>query len=95
MNYPWLGCAAAVALSVCLMGAPQAQAVDLKQTSETAKIVISAADRAALLPHSMNGQQAAASITKEQMCSLAVQSAVCARLPTQTVPMYRRHGCSI
>ena len=39
MNYPWLGCAAAVALSVCLMGAPQAQAVDLKQTSETAKTV--------------------------------------------------------
>lgn len=73
MNYPWLGCAAAVALSVCLMGAPQAQAVDLKQTSETAKTVISAADRAALLPDSMNGQQAAASITKEQMCSLAVR----------------------
>lgn len=73
MNYPWLGCAAAVALSVCLMGAPQAQAVDLKQTSETAKIVISAADRAALLPDSMNGQQTAASITKEQMCSLAVR----------------------
>ena len=73
MNYPWLGCAAAVALSVCLMGAPQAQAVDLKQASETAKTVISAADRAALLPDSMNGQQAAASITKEQMCSLAVR----------------------
>lgn len=73
MKYPWLGCAAAVALSACLLGAPHAQAVDLKNASENAKSVLSAADHATLLPDSMNGQQAGASITKEQVCSLAVR----------------------
>lgn len=73
MKYPLLGCAAAVALSACLMGAPHAQAVDLKSASDSVKTVLSAADQAALLPDSMNGQSAAASITKEQMCSLSVR----------------------
>lgn len=73
MKYPFWGCAAAVALSACLMGAPHAQAVDLKQASEDTKTVISAADQASLLPDSLDGQLATASITKEQACSFAVR----------------------
>ncbi len=55
------------------MGAPHAQAVDLKQASEDTKTVLSAADQASLLPDSLDGQSATASITKEQACSFAVR----------------------
>ncbi len=55
------------------MGAPHAQAVDLKQASEDTKTVLSAADQASLLPDSLDGQLATASITKEQACSFAVR----------------------
>lgn len=73
MKYPFWGCAAAVALSACLMSAPHAQAVDLKQASKDTKTVLSAADQASLLPDSLDGQLATASITKEQACSFAVR----------------------
>lgn len=73
MKYPFWGCAAAVALSACLLGAPHAQAVDFKQASAETQTVLSAADQAALLPDSMDGQLATASITKEQACSFAVR----------------------
>lgn len=73
MKYPFWGCAAAVALSACLLSAPHAQAVDFKQASAETQTVLSAADQAALLPDSMDGQLATASITKEQACSFAVR----------------------
>lgn len=73
MNRKFAGCAAAALLCTCLMSRTPAAAVSLKQSSQQGDSVIKAADRAALLPDSMDGQQAEQTVTREQMCALAVR----------------------
>lgn len=73
MKHTVLGCAAAMAIGACLIGASPAHAVDLKGASDASQKILAAADQASLLPSSMDGQEAASAISKEQACSLAVR----------------------
>ena len=73
MKRRFVGCAAAVLLCTCLFGRVSANAVQLKQTSDTMEQVLAAADQANLLPSSMDGISAQQTITKEQLCELSVR----------------------
>ncbi len=73
MNHKYVGCAAAALLCTCLLCGRPAEAVSLEQPSEQGESIIEAADSASLLPDSMDGQQAEETVTREQMCALAVR----------------------
>lgn len=73
MNRKFAGCAAAAMLCTCLFCRIPAAAVSLTQPSGQTDTILQAADSAALLPPSMDGQKAEQPITREQMCGLAVR----------------------
>ena len=71
MNWKLAGCAAVVC--ACLLCRTPAEAVSLEQPSGQTDNILRAADQAALLPSSLDGQQAGQPVTRAQMCGLAVR----------------------
>ncbi|HBI64571.1 MAG TPA: hypothetical protein DDX51_05590 [Clostridiales bacterium] len=73
MNRKIAGCAAAALLCTSLLCGAPASAVSLKQPSVQSESLLQAADAALLLPQSLDGQTASQTITRVQMCGLAVR----------------------
>ena len=73
MRLKFTGGMAAAALCVCLLCQSPASAVSVSELSEQTESVLKAADQAALLPPSMDGQTASQPVTRAQMCSMAVR----------------------
>lgn len=73
MRLKFTGCAAAAVLCTCLLCRTPAAAVSIGEPSKQAENILKAADQAALLPSSMDGQAASQPVTRAQMCSMAVR----------------------